>query len=57
VELRDVRGVRQDEAGVITATTEVRFTGDDGREQTQRHQVRLVQDDDGNWLVDMDLVA
>jgi tRNA A-37 threonylcarbamoyl transferase component Bud32 len=57
VELRDVRGVRQDEAGVITATTEVRFTGDDGREQTERHQVRLVQDDDGDWLVDLDLVA
>ena len=57
VELRDVRGVRQDEAGVITATTEVRFTGDDGREQTERHQVRLVQDDDGDWLVDLDLPA
>jgi serine/threonine protein kinase len=57
VELRDVRGVRQDEAGVITATTEVRFTGDDGREQTERHQVRLVQDDDGDWLVDLDLLA
>ncbi|MGR6967154.1 protein kinase domain-containing protein [Geodermatophilus sp. URMC 61] len=57
VELRGVRGVRQDEAGVITATTEVRFTGEDGREQTERHQVRLVQDDDGNWLVDLDLVA
>jgi hypothetical protein len=57
VELRDVRGVRQDEAGVITATTEVRFTGNDGREQTERHQVRLVQDDDGDWLVDLDLVA
>ena len=52
-----MRGVRQDEAGVITATTEVRFTGDDGREQTERHQVRLVQDDDGDWLVDLDLVA
>jgi serine/threonine protein kinase len=57
VELRDVRGVRQDEAGVITATTEVRFTGNDGREQTERHQVRLVQDDDGDWLVDLDLRA
>ena len=57
VELRDVRGVRQDEAGVITATTEVRFTGNDGREQTERHQVRLVQDDDGDWLVDLDLLA
>ncbi|WP_448621495.1 protein kinase domain-containing protein [Geodermatophilus sp. URMC 65] len=56
VELRDVSGVRQDEAGVITATTEVRFTGDDGREQTERHQVRLVQDD-GDWLVDLDLLA
>jgi tRNA A-37 threonylcarbamoyl transferase component Bud32 len=57
VELRDVRGVQQPEAGVITATTEVRFTGDDGRQQTERHQVRLVQDDDGTWLVDLDLVA
>ena len=57
VELRDVRGARQDGAGVITATTEVRFTGRDGREQTERHQVRLVQDDDGDWLVDLDLLS
>ncbi|SDM54041.1 Serine/threonine protein kinase [Geodermatophilus siccatus] len=57
VELRDVREVRQDGAGVITATTEVRFTGDDGHEQTETHQIRLVQDDDGDWLVDMDLLA
>ena len=52
-----MRAVRQDGTGVVTATTEVRFTGEDGREQTERHQIRLVQDDDGNWLVDLDLVA
>ena len=52
-----MREVRQDGAGVITATTEVRFTGNDGREQNERHQVRLVQDDDGDWLVDLDLLA
>ncbi|MGY1760103.1 serine/threonine-protein kinase [Geodermatophilus sp. SYSU D00779] len=57
VELRDVSEVRQDGAGVITATTEVRFTGHDGRELTERHQIRLVQDDDGDWLVDLDLLA
>jgi tRNA A-37 threonylcarbamoyl transferase component Bud32 len=57
VELRDVREAREDGAGVITATTEIRFTGNDGREQTERHQVRLVQDDDGDWLVDLDLLA
>ena len=52
-----MQGARQPEPGVITATTEVRFTGDDGRQQTERHQVRLVQGDDGDWLVDLDLVA
>ena len=57
VELREVRGVQQREDDVITATTEVEFTGDDGREQTERHQVRLVRDDDGDWLVDLDLAA
>jgi serine/threonine protein kinase len=57
VELRDVRGVQEPEDGVITATTEVRFTGEDGGEQTERHQVRLLRDDDGDWLVDLDLVA
>jgi hypothetical protein len=55
VELKDVRGVRQPQDDVITATTEVEFTGDDGSEQTERHQVRLVRDDDGDWLVDLDL--
>jgi hypothetical protein len=57
VELREVRGVQQPEEGVITATTEVEFTGDDGRELTERHQVRLVRADGGDWLVDLDLVA
>ncbi len=57
VDLREVRGAQQSGDGVVTATTEVEFTGDDGREQTERHQVRLVQDDDGDWLVDLDLVA
>src|SRR3712207_3770609 len=57
VELREVRGVQQPEAGVITATTEVEFTGDDGSERTARHQVRLVRADGGDWLVDLDLVA
>jgi tRNA A-37 threonylcarbamoyl transferase component Bud32 len=57
VELREVRGVQQPEEGVITATTEVEFTGDDGRERTERHQVRLVRADGGDWLVDLDLVA
>jgi hypothetical protein len=57
VDLREVRGAQQSGNGVVTATTEVEFTGDDGREQTERHQVRLVQDDDGDWLVDLDLVA
>ncbi|WP_198588422.1 serine/threonine-protein kinase [Geodermatophilus chilensis] len=56
VQLQEVRGVQQPEDGVITATTEVEFTGDDGSEQTERHQVRLLQDDDGTWLVDLDLV-
>ena len=57
VELQDVRGVQQSGDGVITATTEVQFTRDDGDEQTERHQVRLLRGDDGNWLVDLDLVA
>src|SRR3712207_94222 len=57
VELREVRGVQQPEVGVLTATTEVEFTGDDGRERTERHQVRLVRADGGDWLVDLDLVA
>ncbi|SHN86527.1 Serine/threonine protein kinase [Geodermatophilus obscurus] len=57
VDLREVRGAEQAEDGVVTATTEVEFTGADGREQTERHQVRLVRDDDGDWLVDLDLVA
>ncbi|MGY1683066.1 serine/threonine-protein kinase [Geodermatophilus sp. SYSU D01176] len=57
VQLQEVRGVQQPEDGVLTATTEVEFTGDDGREQTERHRVRLVRDDDGDWLVDLDLVA
>jgi serine/threonine protein kinase len=57
VDLKDVRGVRQPEDGVLTATTEIELTGDDGREQTERHQVRLVRDDDGDWLVDLDLVS
>ena len=57
VQLQEVRGVQQPEDGVLTATTEVEFTGDDGREQTERHQVRLVRDDDGGWLVDLDLAA
>jgi hypothetical protein len=49
--------VQEPEDGVITATTEVRFTGKDGGEQTERHQVRLLRGDDGDWLVDLDLVA
>jgi hypothetical protein len=57
VELQEVRGAQQSEDGVITATTEVQFTGNDGGEQTERHRVRLLQGDDGNWLVDLDLVA
>ncbi len=57
VDLREVRAAQQSGDGVVTATTEVEFTSDDGREQTERHQVRLVQDDDGDWLVDLDLVA
>ena len=57
VQLQEVRGVQQPEDGVLTATTEVEFTGDDGREQTERHQVRLVRDDGGDWLVDLDRVA
>jgi Protein kinase domain len=57
VELQDVRNVQQPEDGVITATTEVELTGEDGGEQAERHQVRLLRDDDGDWLVDLDLVA
>ena len=56
VRLQDVRAVEEPEDGVITATTEVAFTGDDGGELVETHQVRLVQQD-GEWLVDLDLVV
>jgi serine/threonine protein kinase len=57
VRLQEVRGVQQSGDGVITATTEVAFTGDDGSELVEVHQLRLVQGDGGDWLVDLDLVT
>jgi serine/threonine protein kinase len=57
VDLREVRGVQQPEDGVITATTEVQFTGEDGSELTERHRLRLIRNDAGDWLVDLDLVS
>ncbi|TFV61675.1 serine/threonine protein kinase [Geodermatophilus sp. DF01-2] len=57
VELQEVREVQQPEDGVITGTTEVAFTGDDGGRQVEVHDIRLLQDDDGDWLVDLDLIA
>jgi hypothetical protein len=56
VRLQEVRDAQQPEDGVITATTEVAFTGDDGRDLVEVHDVRLVQDD-GEWLVDLDLAT
>ncbi|SNS64240.1 Serine/threonine protein kinase [Geodermatophilus pulveris] len=57
VELRGVRGAQLSGDGVITATTEVAFTGDDGSSLVEVHELRLVQGDGGDWLVDLDLVT
>ncbi|MGY1594514.1 serine/threonine-protein kinase [Geodermatophilus sp. SYSU D00708] len=54
VELEDVRAAEPGDDGTVTATTEVRFTRTDGREEVERHEVRLVPADDGGWLVDLD---
>ncbi|MGY1821609.1 serine/threonine-protein kinase [Geodermatophilus sp. SYSU D00079] len=53
VELAGLRDVEEDE-GVITATSEVRFTRDDGSSEVELHELRFTQDDDGRWLVDLD---
>ncbi|MGY1659689.1 protein kinase [Geodermatophilus sp. SYSU D00705] len=53
VELAEVRDVEEQD-GAITATTEVRFTRDDGSAELELHEVRLTQADDGRWLVDLD---
>jgi hypothetical protein len=53
VELADLRDVEEAD-GAVTATTEVRFTRDDGSAETELHEVRLTQADDGRWLVDLD---
>ncbi|WNV76082.1 serine/threonine-protein kinase [Geodermatophilus sp. DSM 44513] len=57
VELREVRGAELSGDGVITATTEVAFTGDDGSSLVEVHELRLVRGDGGEWLVDLDLVT
>ncbi|MGY1709421.1 serine/threonine-protein kinase [Geodermatophilus sp. SYSU D00758] len=54
VELAGVRDAARQDDGTVVATTEVRFTGDDGSDQTELHEVRLVPDGDGGWLVDLD---
>jgi hypothetical protein len=54
VELEDVRDAEAGDDGVVTATTEVRFTRPDGSEEVEVHEVRLVPADDGGWLVDLD---
>jgi serine/threonine protein kinase len=53
VELAGLREVDEDDDGV-TATTEVRFTRDDGSSEVELHEVRFTQDDDGRWLIDYD---
>jgi serine/threonine protein kinase len=53
VELAEVRDVEEQD-GVITATTEVRFTRDDGSAEIELHEVRFARSDDDRWLVDLD---
>ncbi|WP_233517500.1 serine/threonine-protein kinase [Geodermatophilus marinus] len=54
VELAGVRDASRQDDGTVVATTEVRFTGDDGSARTELHEVRLVPDGEGGWLVDLD---